>query len=193
MAQDTLTQHRALASSLNTKLVQLKAKRDEHQADKVNAQRDLGKAEEHKVEAKDNYLNAQMAYEKTMPKATRIGLKHLPQVLDKLGIRDNECYGPVIANFKLRADAYQTAVEVAGGNALLHVIVDTDETASRILKHLEQHKLGRLTFLPLNILERNYNHRDHAIEYPESSDVCSLLEKCLSFDRRLTAAMKVRP
>jgi len=44
-------------------------------------------------------------------------------------------------------------MEVTGGNALFHVVVDTDETASKLLKELNQEKAGRVTFIPLNQLQ----------------------------------------
>jgi structural maintenance of chromosome 3 (chondroitin sulfate proteoglycan 6) len=46
-----------------------------------------------------------------------------------------------------------TAIEVTAGNALFHVVVDTDETASKLLEVLNKQKAGRLTFIPLNKLE----------------------------------------
>ena len=188
--QSTLTNHKNLMTSLNTKLVSLKAARDEHQGERVNVQRELGVLEENRSDLRESVANCQLAYEKTMPKATRMGLKHLPSVLEQLNLTDQQCFGTVISNIKLKDELYQTAVEVAGGNSLLHVIVNNDDTASRILTHLEKHKLGRITFLPLNVLHRN--NSNSGIEYPESSDVCSLLERCLEYDSNLKPAMMVR-
>ena len=51
-------------------------------------------------------------------------------------------YGPLIDNIRLKADAYRTAVEVAAGNSLFHVIVDTDITAAFLMKELEDGKLA---------------------------------------------------
>jgi hypothetical protein len=50
----------------------------------------------------------------------------------------------------LKTEAFRVAVEVAAGNSLFHVIVDTDTTAAYLMKELERRKAGRLTFLPLN-------------------------------------------
>lgn len=189
VTQSTLTNHKNLMTSLNTKLVSLKAIRDEHQSERVNIQREIGVLEENRSDLRESVANCRLAYEKTMPKATRMGLKHLPSVLEKLNLSDRQCFGPVISNIQLKDEAYQTAVEVAGGNALLHVIVNNDDTASRILTYLEKHKLGRITFLPLNILQRNNSNR--GIEYPESSDVCSLLERCIECNSNIKPAMMV--
>lgn len=50
------------------------------------------------------------------------------------------------------------------GYSLFHVVVDTDETASRVLDIMSQEKKGRCTFIPLNRL------RPKNIEYPQAND-----------------------
>jgi structural maintenance of chromosome 3 (chondroitin sulfate proteoglycan 6) len=75
------------------------------------------------------------------------------------------------------------AVETAAGNALFHVIVDTDATAATLMKELERRKAGRLTFLPLNRLSTQ------PIQYPETTDVRSLMEVALVYDPSVTAAI----
>lgn len=59
-------------------------------------------------------------------------------------------YGPLIDNITLTNEIFRAAVEVAGGNALFHIVVDTDATAAVLINELERLKAGRLTFLPLN-------------------------------------------
>ena len=43
-----------------------------------------------------------------------------------------------------------TAVDVAGGGALFHVVVEDDDVASTCVRHLAAEKAGRVTFIPLN-------------------------------------------
>lgn len=50
-------------------------------------------------------------------------------------------------------DQYLTAVEIALGGALQHVITDTDEIAKQAINFLKAQKLGRTTFLPLNTIK----------------------------------------
>ena len=45
---------------------------------------------------------------------------------------------------------YHTAVEVTAGNQLLQMVVDTDETATALLRELQRENVGRVTFMPLN-------------------------------------------
>ena len=90
----------------------------------------------------------------------------------------------VMENFSLNDDKYATAVEVAAQNSLFHIIVDTDATAARLMKRLEEERLGRVTFLPLNQL------RTDGVRYPESTDVAPLMEQCISFEPAVRRAME---
>ena len=69
-------------------------------------------------------------------------------------------------NFELIDVTFKTAVEVAAQNSLFHVIVDTDETAAKLMHRLEKDRLGRVTLRVQNL------------NYPNSSDVTPLLSRC---------------
>jgi len=45
---------------------------------------------------------------------------------------------------------YAYAVEAAAGNRLEYFVVDSIETANKIIKYLRENKIGRATFIPLN-------------------------------------------
>jgi structural maintenance of chromosome 3 (chondroitin sulfate proteoglycan 6) len=92
-------------------------------------------------------------------------------------------YGPLIDNITLRSDAFRSAIEVAAGNSLFHVIVDTDATAALLINELDRTKGGRLTFLPLNRL-----HTPH-IKYPDSNDVRPLMSVALDYEANVAAAV----
>lgn len=62
-------------------------------------------------------------------------------------------HGAVIELFNCKQQ-YNTAVEVVAGNALFHIVVETDAVASKLTEHLINTKGGRVTFLPLNRLVR---------------------------------------
>jgi len=47
-------------------------------------------------------------------------------------------------------DEYAYAVEAAAGNRLEYFVVDSIETANKIIKYLRDNKIGRATFIPLN-------------------------------------------
>jgi chromosome segregation ATPase len=61
-------------------------------------------------------------------------------------------YGTVADLIECEPQLY-TAVDVTAGNSLFDVVVDSDDTASRMIKHLTQINGGRIKFLPLNRLK----------------------------------------
>lgn len=48
---------------------------------------------------------------------------------------------------------YETAIEVALGSAIQNIIVNTDTEAENIIEYLKKNKIGRVTFLPVNMLQ----------------------------------------
>ena len=66
-------------------------------------------------------------------------------------------HGPLIELFDCD-EKFNTAVEVTAGNTLFHIVVDTDEIASKIIHYLNLEKGGRVSFLPLNqVCEHSVN------------------------------------
>ncbi len=136
-------------------------------------------------DARENSARALSDVRKVMPRATAMGIESLTRIVQEEGIVVGEQYfGMLMDNFELKASKFQTAVEVAAQNSLFHVIVDTDETAARLMNRLEKDKLGRVTFLPLNRL------RVDSEEYPDSPDVQPLLRQCIQYDAKVDKAMK---
>lgn len=66
---------------------------------------------------------------------------------------------------------------------MFHVVVDTDETASRVLDIMIKEKVGRVTFMPLNRL------KPKDVQYPNAPDAIPLIEK-LRFDPAHAKAFK---
>lgn len=48
---------------------------------------------------------------------------------------------------------FSQAADVTAGSALSYVVVDSDETAARLVRVMQQKRAGRVTFIPLNRLE----------------------------------------
>lgn len=71
--------------------------------------------------------------------------------------------------------AFRTAVEVTAGNSLFHYVVDTDETATKVLETLNRERSGRITFMPLNRLKPKIP------PMPSGNDVIPMVSK-LQFD-----------
>jgi structural maintenance of chromosome 3 (chondroitin sulfate proteoglycan 6) len=81
------------------------------------------------------------------------------------------------------SDKYRTAVEVTAGNSLFHVVVDNDETATKVLEILNKEKSGRVTFMPLNRLKaKNAN-------IPQSNDSIPMINK-IKYDAQYERAFQ---
>ncbi|KUF94213.1 RNA polymerase II subunit A C-terminal domain phosphatase [Phytophthora nicotianae] len=94
------------------------------------------------------------------------------QISREMQDRIRGVYGPLIDLVRPVDERYCIAADEAAGGALFHVVVDTDDTATRIMGELDKKNLGRLTFLPLNRLKV----KDH-FDYPRNDDVVALVEK----------------
>ena len=60
------------------------------------------------------------------------------------------------------AESLYSAVEVTAGGSLFHVVVDSDVTASTIMRYLIAQRVGRITCLPLNKLNVSRHSRANA-------------------------------
>ena len=59
---------------------------------------------------------------------------------------------------------YETAVEIALGSAIQNIIVNTDKEAEEIIEYLKKNKIGRVTFLPINMLaERSLSNYEREV------------------------------
>ncbi|AIY90515.1 chromosome segregation protein SMC [Geoglobus acetivorans] len=64
-------------------------------------------------------------------------------------------YG-VVAQLAEVDERYALALEIAAGNALNFIVVETEDDAIRAIKYLKQIRGGRATFLPLNKIRKNF-------------------------------------
>lgn len=144
------------------------------QEERKSCWRQLEVFQEQLQEAKQELERGKQQLNSSLPRSITQGLATVERIAEEKGMKGY--YGPLIDNIRLKTDAYRTAVEVAAGNSLFHVIVDTDTTAAYLMKELERRKAGRLTFLPLNRL------RNPEVQYPESTDVRSLTLVALEYE-----------
>ena len=111
-----------------------------------------------------------------------MGLDALADIVEKEKIKGY--FGTIMDNFTLVDNKFRTAVEVSAGNALFHAVVDNDETAAKLMKKLEDKKLGRVTFMPLSRLRVPDN-----VTYPDSNDVVPIMTRCIKFNASVKKAM----
>jgi structural maintenance of chromosome 3 (chondroitin sulfate proteoglycan 6) len=92
-------------------------------------------------------------------------------------------FGTLAELFEPTSERYKTAIEVTAGNSLFHYVVDTDDTATKVLEILQREKSGRVTFMPLNRL------RPKPANIPNVADAVHLLTK-ISYDKKYEKALE---
>ncbi|CAK1364631.1 unnamed protein product [Cercospora beticola] len=131
--------------------------------------------------------NAQAEYDKAerdlggvMDSNTARGLASVRRIVAKQEIEG--AYGPLGELFDCNPK-YKTAVEVTAGASLFHYVVDTDETAEKLIKVLQHEKGGRVTFTPLNRIKAR------PADVPKASDAVPLISK-LKYNPEFESAMQ---
>jgi len=105
-------------------------------------------------------------------------VKSLLDHRDKIG----KVYG-VLAELGEAPEDYRMALEVAAGQHLSSLVVDTDETAKKGIEYLRQEKLGVATFLPINkITGRPLSNDTHSLTAHDG--VFGLAIDLINFDNR---------
>lgn len=181
-AEQENTARRVRNDELTKILLDRTQDRNELQEQRKNCWRQLEQFQEQLQEAKHALEKGKQQLNSSLPRSITQGLATVERIAEEEGLRGY--YGPLIDNIRLKNDAYRTAVEVAAGNSLFHVIVDTDTTAAYLMKELERRKAGRLTFLPLNRL------RNPEVQYPDSTEVHSLTLVALEYEPQMEQAIR---
>jgi structural maintenance of chromosome 3 (chondroitin sulfate proteoglycan 6) len=132
--------------------------------------------------AKQDLDRGRQQLNSVLPRSIAQGLQIVEEIAKEKKLKGY--YGPVIDNFSLKSDVFRTAVEVAAGNSLFHVIVDSNETAALLMKELEARKGGRITFLPMNRISAPN------VTYPDALDVRPIIEVALDYDPDFDVAIR---
>ncbi|GAA5908591.1 hypothetical protein JCM6882_003686 [Rhodosporidiobolus microsporus] len=156
----------------------------EEMAAKMEQRKELWKSES-KLDAQarhaaDQLKQAERSISSTMDRDTSSGLRAARQIAQELGLEGY--YGPLYELFEVE-DRYKTAVEVTAGTSLFHIVVDNDETASKILERMVHDRSGRVTFMPLNRL------RVQEVEYPKTNEAIPMINK-LKFNAAYVGAFR---
>ncbi len=93
----------------------------------------------------------------------------------------------VVAELVTTGTEYEVAIEVALGSAIQNVITETAEDAQRGIAFLKQHRAGRVTFLPLDILR---GRRFEAKELLNQPGVIGIAEELIDYDPKYETAMR---
>ncbi|PFH53296.1 hypothetical protein AMATHDRAFT_137794 [Amanita thiersii Skay4041] len=124
--------------------------------------------------AADELRTAERALAGMVDKDTGLGLRAVDKIAERYGL--DGVYGPLYRLFDVVDPKFNTAIEQTAGTSLFHVVVDNDETASKVLDVMIKEKTGRVTFMPLNRL------KPKVPAVPSAQDAEPLMEK-LRFDK----------
>lgn len=93
----------------------------------------------------------------------------------------------VVAELLTTDTQYEVAIEVALGSAIQNVITETAEDAQKGIAFLKQHRAGRVTFLPLDILRGRRFNDDTLLNQP---GVIGIAEELIDYDAKYEIAMR---
>jgi structural maintenance of chromosome 3 (chondroitin sulfate proteoglycan 6) len=97
-------------------------------------------------------------------------------------------HGLLIDNIECERGLF-TAVETSVSSRLFYHIVDTDQTAMKFLKLMNQQKLqGEVNYLPLNVI--NNDTDSGRLKYPETTDAKPLIKQLKYDDAKVGKAIK---
>ena len=153
---DKLEKLAGIKSEHKAELDRLKVKKVEFKTTTVELSKALSHASEYssqlatartKVMSKQDDL-AKLVAKKSALLETMAGSSALRAVLE-MKKKDPAIKG-TIAELGNVEKAYSQALEVAAGGKIKSVIVETDQTAAKAIRHLKQERLGTATFIPLN-------------------------------------------
>jgi chromosome segregation protein len=77
------------------------------------------------------------------------------QIVEELKKNIEGVYGTVASLIRVKEEEHILPIEVGGGNRLRYVVVENEDVAKKCIDYLKTHRLGRLTFLPLNRIKPN--------------------------------------
>eukprot|EP00891_Asterochloris_glomerata_P002694 jgi/Astpho2/2694/Aster-x0114 len=163
--------------------------RDELNNQRKELWRQDSESKERLARLKGDLRAAQGQLDRSMARDVRRALSAVKQITEEHKIQG--VFGPLIEQFKCPKNQ-DLAVEVTAGrfpassltlihvlcssalqhsNALFNMVVDTDTTATKVLRYLNQGRRGRVTFIPLNRVKPD------AVKYPVANrDVHPLIK-----------------
>lgn len=143
--------------------------------------RDVGKLNSVLENARMEYDKAEKFLSHMMDQNTNRGLQSVRRFVKQHNVEG--AYGTLGELFEFN-EKYKTAIEVTAGTSLFNYVVDTDETAKRLVEALQKDKGGRVTFVPLNRIQ------PRPANLPEAAgDVVHLVRK-LKYDAKFDKAFQ---
>lgn len=143
------------------------------------------------LEYKDNESKLYQAYRYTEQMKTRIntlksmqdeysgfysGVKHVLKEKSLKGVEG------AVAEIIDTPSKLTTAIEIALGASLQHIIVQEEKDARLAIKYLKDKKLGRATFLPMNVVKKRFVPQNIVDQISSSRGFVSIASESVQFD-----------
>lgn len=153
---------------LKTSQFQAESERDRLMDERKTLWRDESKIDFALDKSKESLANAERLVSETMSRDMSLGLAAVRRIARNMSLTG--VYGTLSDLIEID-DKFKLALEVTAGNSLFHVVVDSDETASKVMEQLSRERSGRATFMPLSRLS------PPQYQYPDSDEVIPLIQK----------------
>ncbi|KAI9599456.1 chromosome segregation protein [Syncephalis fuscata] len=188
----TLDEQGQQLEQMTMEAVETRRQRDTMTEERKQLWREEAQSSSTMATIKDESQQWERLFASLIDRDTSYGLKSVEKYTQLHGI--SGVYGPLYTLFEVD-DVYRTAVEVIAGSSLFHVVVDTDDTAMRLLEAMHQNdnghddlEAGRITFMPLNQLESRMATSSSMDTTFESRDAKPIIKR-LRYDARFESAM----
>lgn len=82
-------------------------------------------------------------------------------------------------------EKYETAIEVALGNAIHNIVTENEKNAQELIDFLKNNQFGRATFLPISSMKERSIDDKYAFILKESG-VCGIASELIKYDSKIT-------
>ncbi|WP_323702600.1 chromosome segregation protein SMC [Mammaliicoccus sp. Dog046] len=184
--QEVWNEKEILTEKLNKVETELKQTTDQYKSDHASL-----KAKEQEVKETESKLY--QAYRYTEQMKTRIntlksmqdeysgfysGVKHVLKEKSLKGIEG------AVAEVLDTPSQLTTAIEIALGASLQHIIVQEEKDARLAIKYLKDKKLGRATFLPMNVVKRRFIPQSVVEQIKDAPGFVTIASEGVQFDAK---------
>ena len=190
-ATDTRDEAQYAETQLKAALVQIEAEKNEVETDLDENQDTLRKLES-EIQGLQNTLGTNVSRLKSLQELQSayegyyMGVRAIMQAKTHYSDQFQGVCG-VVAELLTTDTEYEVAIEVALGSAIQNVITETAEDAQKGIAFLKQHRAGRVTFLPLDILRGRRFDDEELLDQP---GVIGIAEELIDYDLKYEIAMR---
>lgn len=190
-ASDTRDEVQYAETQLKAALVQIETEKNQVEADFSENQDALRKIEA-EIQGLQSTLGANVSRLKSLQELQSAyegyytGVRAIMQAKTHYSDQFQGVCG-VVAELVTTDTQYEVAIEVALGSAIQNVITETAEDAQKGIAFLKQHRAGRVTFLPLDILRGRRFEGEALLDQP---GVIGIAEELIDYDSKYEIAMR---